>query len=63
MMKKFEKLSRAEQEKVELGYHGMQPEEFDDLMASTANSSRLLEAIADVEHDHNILMPDHEQSK
>jgi hypothetical protein len=33
MKKKLSKLSRLEQEKVELEYHRMQPEEFDELMA------------------------------
>lgn len=33
MKKEFAKLSRLEQEKVELEYHRMQPEEFDKLMA------------------------------
>jgi hypothetical protein len=39
----------------------MQPEDFDDLMASTANRKRLLEAIDDVEHGRNIVIPDQEQ--
>jgi len=33
MKREFAKLSRVEQEKVELEYHRMQPEEFDKLMA------------------------------
>ena len=32
MSKPFSKLSKAEQEEVELKYHQMQPEEFDELM-------------------------------
>jgi hypothetical protein len=39
----------------------MQPEDFDKLMTSTPACSRLLEAIADVEHDRNIVIPDQEQ--
>lgn len=31
------------------------------LLSSPANRSRLLEAIADVEHDRNIVIPDQEQ--
>jgi len=60
MKRKIAKLSKVEQEKVELGYHRTQPEEFDKLMAG-ANRSRLLEAIADVEQDRNIVIPDQEQ--
>jgi hypothetical protein len=33
MKKEFAKLSRGAQERVELEYHGMKPEEFDKLMA------------------------------
>jgi len=61
MKREFAELSKAEQEKVELEYHETQPEEFDDLMASAANHKRLLEAIDDVEHDRNIVIPDQEQ--
>ena len=61
MKKKFAKLSKVEQEKVELEYHRTQPEEFDELLASSANNSRLLEAIIDVEQDRNIVVPDQEQ--
>lgn len=61
MKREFSELSKAEQEKVELEYHRTQPEEFDQIMASAANRSRLLEAIDDVEHDRNIVIPDQEQ--
>lgn len=61
MKRKFAKLSKEEQEEVELEYHKMQPEEFDDLMASAANRKRLLEAIDDVEQGRNIVIPDQEQ--
>ena len=61
MKRKIAKLSKVEQEKVELEYHQMEPEEFDQLMASTADRTRLLEAIDDVEHDRNIVIPDQEQ--
>lgn len=33
MKKQFAKLSKAEQEKVELEYHRMKPEDFDEAMA------------------------------
>lgn len=39
MKKEFAKLSRAKQEKVELEYHQMQPEEFDELMARAKSHS------------------------
>lgn len=61
MKRKFAKLSKEEQEKVELEYHQMEPEEFDDLMALAANRERLLKAIDDVEHNRNIVIPDQEQ--
>lgn len=61
MKKEFAKLSKVEQEKVELEYHRTQPEEFDDLLASAANRRRLLEAISDVESDRNVVVPDQEQ--
>lgn len=61
MKKEFAELSKAEQEKVELEYHQMQPEEFDDLLALAANRERLLKAIDDVEHNRNIVIPDQEQ--
>ena len=35
MKKQFSDLSKAEQEKIELEYHQMNPAEFDDLMAQT----------------------------
>jgi hypothetical protein len=61
MKKEFAKLSKAEQEKIELEYHQTQPEEFDDLMALAAHRERLLKAIDDVEHNRNIVVPDQEQ--
>jgi hypothetical protein len=61
MKRKFAKLSKAEQEKVELEYHRRQPEEFDQLTEPIAKRKRLLEAIDDVEHDRNIVVPDQEQ--
>ena len=61
MKRKFAKLSKVEQEEIELEYHRKQPEEFDELLAATANRKRLLEAIADVEQGRNIVVPDQEQ--
>ncbi len=34
MKKQFSKLTKAEQEKVELAYHQMKPEDFDELMTN-----------------------------
>jgi hypothetical protein len=34
MKKQFGKLAKAQQEKAELAYHQMKPEDFDDLMAN-----------------------------
>lgn len=34
MKKQFSKLSKAEQEEVELAYHQMNPEDFDEMMAN-----------------------------
>jgi hypothetical protein len=61
MKRQFAKISRVEQEKFELEYHRMQPEEIDELIASSTDRSRLLKAIADVEHDRNVVIPDQEQ--
>ncbi len=45
MKKKFSELSKTEQEAIELEYHSMKPEDFDDLMADaefhTPSSVRL----------------------
>lgn len=62
MKRKIAKLSKEEQQEVEMEYHRTRPEEFDKLMTE-ANRSRLLEAIADVEKDRNIVIPDQEEFK
>ena len=69
MKREFAKPTKAEQERVELEYHQTNPEEFDELMGeetafllrSPANRKRLLEAIAEVESERNIVVPDQEE--
>jgi hypothetical protein len=61
MKKKVAKLLKVDQEEVELEDHRQQPSEFDELTELAANRKRLLEAIDDVEHDRNIVIPDQEQ--
>lgn len=39
MKKRFSKLSKAEQEKVELAYHQMKPEDFDEVMTQAEHHS------------------------
>jgi translation elongation factor EF-G len=58
MKTELRNLSKVEQEKIELEYHRTKPEAFDKGMVEAKR--RLLEAIADVEQDRNIVVPDQE---